>query len=63
MSLDDYLKGHVIVSRTVPLGPYSSFRVEVMEEYLLEKATFEEKFDDLTERLRKKLLEAGVVKS
>ncbi len=56
------LKGHIIISRTVPMGPYSSFRVEVMEEYAPDQTTFEQKFDELTERLRTKMVDAGVVK-
>ena len=56
------LRGHVIVSRTVPMGSYSSLRVEVMEEFLLSECTFEEKFDDLAQRLKEKLAEAGVVR-
>lgn len=61
--LDSFLKGHVILSRTVPMGSYSSFRVEVMEEYLLSRTSFEAKFDDLTERLKMKMVEAGVIKA
>lgn len=56
------LKGHVIISRTVPKGPYSSLRVEVMEEYLLGQSTFEQKFDELALRLKSKLSEVGVVR-
>ena len=56
------LRGHVVVSRTVPMGQYSSLKVEVMEEYILAECTFEEKFDNLAQRLKEKLTEAGVVR-
>ena len=56
------LKGHVVISRTISMGPYSSFRAEVMEEYDPTLTTFEEKFDGLTERLKMKMAEAGLVK-
>jgi hypothetical protein len=56
------LRGHVVVSRTVPMGSYSSLKVEVMEEYLLSESSFEEKFDSLAQRLKEKLVEAGVVR-
>lgn len=57
------LRGHVVISRTVPMGSYSSFRAEVMEEYDPSVTTFEKKFDELTERLKAKMAEAGVVRS
>ena len=44
------------------MGPYSSLKVEVMEEYALDQSTFEAKFDNLAERLKAKLMEAGVVR-
>lgn len=65
--LDGYLGrpliGHVLISRTVPRGQYSSIKVEVMLEFDQSKTTFEAVFDDLAERLHTKLLQAGVVTS
>ena len=63
-TLDPYfLKGHVLISRRIPKGPYNSIRVEVMEEYNLAETTFEEKWDDLAERFYAKLVAAGIVTS
>ena len=55
------LKGHVVVGRTVPMGRFNSFRVEVMEEYDLSRTTFEEKFDELTQRLKDKMIQTGAI--
>lgn len=62
MSLDEFMRGHVLISRTVNLGNFNSIRVEVSEDYRLDQSTFEAKFDDLADRLKTKLLEAGLVK-
>ncbi|MDG6950058.1 MAG: hypothetical protein JRM77_09500 [Nitrososphaerota archaeon] len=51
------------ISRTIPMGPYSSFKVEVCEEFYPDAQSFESKLRDLTERLRAQLIEMGVVKS
>ena len=45
------------------MGPYSSFKVEVAEQFYLDAEPFESKLRDLTERLRAQLIEMGVVKS
>lgn len=57
------LRGHIVLSRTVPMGPYNSFRVEVMEEYVVAPGAFAAKFDEPTDRLRGKLIQAGIVKT
>ena len=63
-SLDSFvLRGEVRISRTIPMGPYSSFKVEVCEEFYPDAQSFESKLRDLTERLRAQLIEMGVVKS
>jgi hypothetical protein len=56
------LKGHVGISQTIPTGPYRSLKVEVMEEYWQDETTFEDKLNDLIERLRLELIRRGVVK-
>jgi hypothetical protein len=56
------LKGHVVISRTVNLGSYSSLRVEVKEEYGQSQVTLEEMFDNLLRRVDSLLTEKGIVK-
>ena len=57
-----FLKGRVVIGRTIHLAPYNSFKVEVMEEYNTSQHSFEEIFDNLTGRLRAKLIERRLIK-
>jgi len=59
---EELLKGRVSLGRTIPLGSFNSLKVEVQEEYYLGQRTFEEVFDELAERMKKKLADAGVVR-
>lgn len=56
------LRGHVIISRTVPTEKYNSLKVEVKEEYFLSDTTFEEVLENLAQRLKEKLVGMGVVR-
>jgi hypothetical protein len=56
------LKGHVSISRTLNLGNFNSFKVELSEEYDQAETTFEEVFDDLMKRLDSELAEKRIVK-
>jgi len=57
------LRGHVIISRTIPIEKYNSLKVEVKEEFFLSDSTFEERLESLAQRLKEKLADMGVVHS
>jgi hypothetical protein len=59
---DDRLKGSVRYARVIPLGGVRTLQIEWAEEYYIGTRTAEEVTFSIEARMRRTLLEAGVIK-